>query len=287
MFAGIGLVILLLMVFGGFALTGGDLEPVLHAIPHEMLIIGGAAVGAIVTGNSMKELKQLGGGFATVFKGNRFNKQDYLDVIFLVSGLMKKLRSEGPIALESHVEDPKSSTIFAEYPRLLKDSALIHLICDTLRLVVVSSGTLDPMAVEDVMDNTLKTHHHDAIRPADMLQNLADALPALGIVAAVLGVVKTMGSIDKPPAILGAMIGSALVGTFLGILLAYGIVGPFAGRCKQVVEGDAAIYQVVKQIIIASLHGHPLPLVIEAARSGITHSNQPAFADVFDGMRGR
>ena len=287
MFAGIGLVILLLMVFGGFALTGGDLGPVLHAMPHEMLIIGGAAVGAIVTGNSMKELKQFGGGFATVFKGNRFKKQDYLDVIFLVSGLMKKLRSEGPVALEAHVEDPKSSAIFAEYPRLLKDSALIHLICDTLRLVVVSSGTLDPMAVEDVMDNALKTHHHDAIRPADMLQNLADALPALGIVAAVLGVVKTMGSIDQPPAILGAMIGSALVGTFLGILLAYGIVGPFAGRCKQVVEGDAAIYQVVKQIIIASLNGHPLPLVIEAARSGITHSNQPAFADVFDGMRGR
>ena len=137
------------------------------------------------------------------------------------------------------------------------------------------------------MDNAIKTHHHDAIRPADMLQNLADALPALGIVAAVLGVVKTMGSIDKPPAILGGMIGSALVGTFLGVLLAYGIVGPLAGRCKQVIESDAAIYHVVKQIIIASLQGHPLPLVIEAARSGIAHTNQPAFADVFDGMRGR
>ena len=137
------------------------------------------------------------------------------------------------------------------------------------------------------MDNGLKTHHHDAIRPAEMLQGLADALPALGIVAAVLGVVKTMGSIDKPPAILGAMIGSALVGTFMGVLLAYGIVGPFASRCKQVVESDDSIYHVVKQIIVASLHGHPLPLVIEAARSSISHSNQPAFADVFDGMRGR
>ena len=154
-------------------------------------------------------------------------------------------------------------------------------------VVVISSGTLDPNAVEDVLDNALKTHHHDDIRPADTLQGLADALPALGIVAAVLGVVKTMGSIDKPPAILGAMIGSALVGTFMGVLLAYGIVGPFASRCRQVVESDAAIYHVVKQIIIASLHGHPLPLVIEAARSSISHSNQPAFADVFDGMRGR
>lgn len=287
MFAVIGLVVLLVMVFGGFAITGGDLEPVLHAVPHEMMIIGGAAVGAVIAGNSMKELKSLGGGVAKVFKGPRFKKQDFLDTIFLVSSLMKMLRTEGPVALEPHIEDPQASTLFAEYPRLLKDSSLIHLITDTLRLVVISSGTLDPHAVEDVMDNAIKTHHHDAIRPADMLQNLADALPALGIVAAVLGVVKTMGSIDKPPTILGAMIGSALVGTFLGVLLAYGIVGPFAGRARQVIESDAAIYHVVKQIIIASLHGHPLPLVIEAARSGISHSNQPAFADVFDGMRGR
>jgi chemotaxis protein MotA len=287
MFAMIGLVVLLGMVFGGFAITGGHLEPVIEAIPHEMMIIGGAAVGAIIAGNSMKELKQFGGGLGKVFKGPRYKKQDFLDTIFLVSNLMKKLRTEGPVALEPHIEDPQASTIFAEYPKLLKDSTLIHLITDTLRLVVISSGTLDPNAVEEVMDNSIKTHHHDAIRPADMLSNLGDALPALGIVAAVLGVVKTMGSIDKPPAILGAMIGSALVGTFLGVLLAYGIVGPFAGRCKQVIESDAAIYHVVKQIIIASLQGHPLPLVIEAARSGISHSNQPAFADVFDGMRGR
>ena len=287
MFAAIGLVILLVMVFGGFAITGGDLGPVMHAIPHEMLIIGGAAVGAVVAGNSMKELKQLGGGFAKIFKGPAYAKKDYLDTIFLVSTLMKKLRTEGPVAVEPHIEDPKSSSVFAEYPKLLKDSTLVHMICDTLRLVVVSSGTLDPHAVEEVMDNGLKTHHHEAIRPADMLTSLGDALPALGIVAAVLGVVKTMGSIDQPPSVLGEMIGSALVGTFMGVLLAYGIVAPFANRLKAVIESDAAIYQVVKQIIIASLHGHPLPLVIEAARSGIDHSNQPAFADVFDGMRGR
>ncbi|BAK65995.1 MULTISPECIES: flagellar motor stator protein MotA [Sphingobium] len=287
MFAGVGLVVLLVMVFGGFMLTGGNIGPVLHALPHEMLIIGGAAVGALIIGNSGADLKALLGGLMKVFKGPKYKKQDYLDCIFLVSKLMKTLRVEGPVALEPHIEDPKNSAIFAEYPRLLTDSALIHLICDTLRLVVVSSGTLDPHAVEDVMDNALKTHHHEAIRPADNLQGLADALPALGIVAAVLGVVKTMGSIDKPPEILGAMIGSALVGTFLGVLLAYGMVGPFASRCRQVIEADASIYQVVKQIIIASLHGHPQPLVIEAARSNLSHANQPAFAEVFDGMRGR
>jgi chemotaxis protein MotA len=287
MFAAIGLIVLLGMVFGGFAFTGGDLKPIMESIPHEMIIIGGAALGATIAGNSMKELKQFGGGIGKIFKGPKYKKQDYLDAIFLVSTLMKMLRTDGPVAVEPHIEDPKASTVFANYPKLLKDKTLVHLICDTLRLVVVSSGTLDPHAVEEVMDNGLKTHHHDDIRPAEMLQGLADALPALGIVAAVLGVVKTMGSIDKPPAILGAMIGSALVGTFMGVLLAYGIVGPFASRCKQVVESDASIYHVVKQIIIASLHGHPLPLVIEAARSSISHSNQPAFADVFDGMRGR
>ncbi len=275
------------MVFGGFALTGGALGPVMHALPHEMLIIGGAAVGALIIGNSMKELKALGGGMARIFKGAKYAKQDYLDVIFLVSRLMKTLRVEGPIALEPHVEDPDTSAIFAEYPKLLKDKTLVHLISDTLRLVVVSSGTLDVHAVEEVMDNAIKTHHHEEMQPADTLQGLADALPALGIVAAVLGVVKTMGSIDKPPSILGGMIGSALVGTFLGVLLAYGLVGPFANRLKQVIDSDAAIYHVVKQIIIASLHGHPQPLVIEAARSGIAHSNQPGFAEVFDGLRGR
>jgi len=285
MFPVIGLVVLIVLVFGGFALTGGNLEPVLHAMPHEMLIIGGAAVGALIIGNSGKELKALGGSMGTVFKGPRYKKQDYLDTIFLVSRLMKMLRTEGPVAVEPHIENPKESTIFGEYPKLLKDDVLIHLITDTLRLVVVSSGTLDPYAVEDVMDHTVKTHLHHAMKPAETLQGLSDALPALGIVAAVLGVVKTMGSIDKPPAILGGMIGSALVGTFLGVLLAYGMVGPFAGRAKSVIEEDAAIYQMVKQIIVAALHGHPQPLVIEAARSGIAHHNQPTFSDVFDGMR--
>ncbi|MDX3909312.1 MAG: flagellar motor stator protein MotA [Sphingobium sp.] len=287
MFAIIGIVVLIVMVFGGFAFTGGDLGPVLHALPHEMLIIGGAAVGSLIIGNSGADLKALGGGFGKVFKGAKYKKQDFLDCIFLVSKLMKMLRVEGPVALEPHIEDPASSAVFSEYPRLVKDKTLIHLISDTLRLVVVSSGTLDPHAVEEVMDNTLKTHHHEAIKPAENLQGLADALPALGIVAAVLGVVKTMGSIDKPPEILGAMIGSALVGTFLGILLAYGLVGPFATRCKSVIEADGSIYHVVKQIIIASLHGHPQPLVIEAARSSLSHANQPAFAEVFDGMRGK
>ena len=188
MFPVIGLVVLLVMIFGGFAITGGALGPVMEAIPHEMLIIGGAAVGALIIGNSMKELKALGGGLMKVFKGPKYKKQDYLDVIFLVSKLMKMLRTEGPIALEPHVEDPQSSAVFAEYPRLLADHTLVNLIADTLRLVVVSSGTLDVHAVEDVMDNMIKTHHHEVEGPQGTIATLADALPALGIVAAVLGV---------------------------------------------------------------------------------------------------
>src|ERR1700712_2654193 len=287
MFPAIGLIVLISMVFGGFALTGGNLIPVMEALPHEMLIIGGAAAASLITGNSGAQLKALAGGIGKVFKGPAWRKQDYLDTIFLVSRLMKMLRMDGPIAVEPHIENPETSTIFAEYPRLLKDRTLIHLITDTLRLVVISSGLLEPHAVEDVMDNAIRTHHHEAIGPAGILQNLADALPALGIVAAVLGVVKTMGSIDQPPAVLGAMIGSALVGTFLGVLLAYGIVGPFATKARAVIEEDGAIYGVVKQIIVASLHGHPQPLVIEAARSGLAHGVQPSFAEVFDGMRGK
>lgn len=287
MFAAIGIVVLFAMVFGGFAITGGALGPVMEAIPHELLIICGAAVGALITGNDMHSLKALGAGFGRVFKGPKHNKQDHIDVIALTTKLMKLLRTEGPVAMESHVQDPKNSPIFAEYPRLLGNKELIDLICDTLTLIVVSSGTLEVHAVEDVMDNAIKTHLSGLEHPQHAIQNLGDALPALGIVAAVLGVVKTMGSIDKPPAVLGAMIGSALVGTFMGVMLAYGIVGPMAGRLQQVNEADAQIFNCVKQVIIASLHGWPQPLVVESARSGLSHDYRPGLSELLDALRGR
>ncbi len=287
MFAAIGIVILLVMVFGGFALTGGALGPVMHALPHEMLIIGGAAVGATVTGNSMHELKALGSGFMKIFKGPKHNKQDHIDAIILTTRLMKLLRSEGPVAMESHVQEPANSSIFAEFPRLLANQALTALICDTLTLIVVSSGTLEVHAVEEVMDNAMKSHFHEMHEPQHALTTLADGLPALGIVAAVLGIVKTMGSIDKPPSVLGGMIGSALVGTFLGVLLAYGIVAPMAGRLKQILEADEQIFHAVKQVIIASLHGWPQPLVVESARSGLGHAFRPGLSELLDSLRGR
>ena len=287
MYAAIGIVVLLVMVFGGFALTGGALGPVMAAVPLEMMIIGGAAVGAMIAGNSLHELKAIGSSFIKIFKGPRHSRQDHIDAIALTTRLMKLMRTEGPIALESHVENPQESEIFAEYPNLLANGPLIALICDTLTLLVVSSGTLETHAVEDVMDNAMKTQFHEMREPQHALQSLADALPALGIVAAVLGVVKTMGSIDQPPSVLGGMIGSALVGTFLGVLLAYGVVGPLASRLKQIIDQDEQIFHAVKQVMIASLNGYPQPLVVESARSGLGHTVRPGLTELLDALRGR
>jgi chemotaxis protein MotA len=286
-FAAIGIVVLIVMVFGGYTLAGGAMGPILAALPLELMMIGGAAIGAVLVGNSMHEIKLLGAGLGKVFKGPKYTDQDHIDVIALTSKLMKLLRSEGAVALESHVTDPASSAIFSEYPRLQKDPALVALICDPLTLMVVSSGTLDTHAVEDVIDNAIKTQLHEMDEPAHTIQSLADAFPALGIVAAVLGVIKTMGSINEPPEILGKMIGGALVGTFLGVLLAYGFAGPMATRLKQINAHDQQIFHSVKQVIVASLHGYPQPLVLEAARSGLPPAHRPKLTDLLDMMRGK
>ncbi|MEM6908209.1 MAG: flagellar motor stator protein MotA [Pseudomonadota bacterium] len=287
MFAAIGIVVLLIMVFGGFTLAGGSMGPILAALPLEFMMIGGAALGAVLIGNSMHEIKLLGGGLGKVFKGPKYSDQDHIDAIALTSKLMKLLRSEGAVALESHVTDPENSTIFSEYPKLQKDEAVRNLICDPLTLMVVSSGTLDTHAVEDVIDNAIKTQLHEMDEPSHTIQSLADAFPALGIVAAVLGVIKTMGSINEPPEILGKMIGGALVGTFLGVLLAYGFTGPMASRLKQINTHDQQIFHSIKQVIVASLHGYPQPLVLEAARSGLPPAHRPKLTDLLDMMRGR
>ncbi len=287
MFAAIGIVVLIVMVFGGFMLAGGSMGPILAALPLEFMMIGGAALGSVLIGNSMHEIKLLGGGIVKVFKGPKYSNQDHIDAIALTSKLMKMLRSEGAVAVESHVTDPQNSAIFSEYPRLQSDEVVRNLICDPLTLMVVSSGTLDTHAVEDVIDSAIKTQLHELDEPAHAIQSLADAFPALGIVAAVLGVIKTMSSIDQPPEILGKMIGGALVGTFLGVLLAYGFAGPMASRLKQVNTHDQQLFHSIKQVIVASLHGYPQPLVLEAARSGLPPAHRPKLTDLLDAMRGR
>lgn len=287
MFVAIGIVVLLVMVFGGFLLAGGAIGPVLAALPFEFMMIGGAAVGATVIGNSMHEIKLLGSAMGRIFKGPKYSDQDHIDAIALTSKLMKLLRSEGAVALESHVTEPANSTIFSEYPKLQADPVVTAMICDPLTLMVVSSGTLDTHAVEDIIDSSIKTQLHEMDEPQHMIQSLADALPALGIVAAVLGIIKTMGAINEPPEILGKMIGSALVGTFLGVLLAYGFAGPLGARLKQINVHDQQIFHSIKQVIVASLHGYPQPLVLEAARSGLPPAHRPKLTDLLDMMRGR
>lgn len=287
MFAAFGIIVLLIMVFGGFVLAGGSLGPVLAAMPLELMMIGGAAAGGLLIGNSMHEIKLLGGGLRKVFKGPKYADADHIDAIALTSKLMKLLRAEGPVALESHVTDPANSPLFSEYPRLQSDPVVCNLICDPLTLLVVSSGTLDTHAVEEVIDNAIRTQLEEMDEPAHAMQTLADSFPALGIVAAVLGIIKTMGAIDQPPEVLGKMIGSALVGTFLGVLLAYGFAAPMAGRLKQLNAHDQKLLHAIKQVIVASLHGHPQPLVLEAARSGLPLAYRPKLTDLLDMMRGR
>ena len=283
----VGLIVLFACVFGVYIVHGGDMAPIIKAAPFEFVSIFGAAVGAALIGNSKAGV---GTGFAAagkVFKGPKYHKEDYLAIILVVAKILKTLKAEGAVALEPHIENPESSAIFAEYPPILQDHALLDMICDTIRLMVVSSGNLSPYAVEDVMTASIKNHQHHEGMNATFWASMEGALPALGIVACVLGVVKTMGAIDQPPSVLGALIGGALVGTFLGVFFAYGFVEPLAGRLKQIIDDEGEIYKVVRQIIIATMHGHPMPLIIESARVGISHHNQPSFAEVFDGMRGK
>src|SRR3712207_3494749 len=209
--------------------------------------------------NSMADVKHTAHGFGKILKGGRYGKADYVEMLSLLYYFVRLAQTKGAMALEPHVEKPEESSAFSKFPKIQHDDHAVALICDYLRMVGMNAD--DPHQIEDVMARELKKLHHEEMHPSHAMQTVADALPALGIVAAVLGVIKTMASIDQPPAVLGKMIGGALVGTFLGVLLAYGLVGPFANRMRQVVEEDDAIYHVVKQIIVASLHGHPLPLV--------------------------
>ncbi|NGM23808.1 flagellar motor stator protein MotA [Roseomonas stagni] len=271
-----GFAILLACVFGGYIIAGGHMGPILHALPFEMLIIGGAAVGSFLMSNSMSDVKHTLGGIGKAMKGSKYTPQDYLDLGVLLHKLLKVAQSKGAAGLEPHIEKPEESAIFQAYPRIANDHHATPLICDYLRMVGMNAD--DPHQIEDIMASELKKVKNEELHAAHALQNMADALPALGIVAAVLGVIKTMGSIDKPPAVLGAMIGSALVGTFLGVLLAYGLVGPIAVRLKGVVEEDARFLEVIRAVLVAHLHGNAPQVAIEVGRKTIPTGLMPNFA---------
>ena len=282
MFGIIGIVVILVMVFGGYTIHGGHLEPILHALPFEMIMIGGAAIGSFLVSNDLAAVKHTARDVAKVFKGPKWKPGDYRDLLCLLFELIRIARTN-PVGLEEHIENPHESAVFTKFPRIVKDHETVDLIADTLR--AASMNYDDPHQVEDVLDKRVEAALTHALHSSHALQSMADALPALGIVAAVLGVIKTMGSLDQPPEILGQMIGSALVGTFLGVFLAYGIMGPFAARVKAVVEDDGHFYRLVREVLVANLHRHAPNICIEVGRQNTPHHVRPSFADIEDSLR--
>ncbi len=282
MFQIIGIVVLFAMVFGSYLMSGGNLAPVIEAAPHELMCIGGAAVAATLIGNSLTTIKGMGSGMGKVFSGPKWKPSDYRDLLALLFLLTKTMKSKGVIALESHIEKPHDSTIFNRFPKIIKDHFAVDFICDTLRMMTMNLE--DPHQVEDAMEKQLEKHHHEAHRPAHALQNMADALPALGIVAAVLGVIKTMGSITEPPDVLGAMIGGALVGTFMGVFLAYGMVAPFSARLGAVIDEEGSFYKIIQAVLVAHLHGNAAQISVEIGRGNIPSEAQPSFLEMEEAL---
>lgn len=278
----VGIVVILVMVFGGYIMAGGKMGIILKTLPYELTMIGGAAVGAFLISNDMPSVKQSLRDIGKVFKGAKWKVEDYRDLLCLLFELIRIARAN-PVGLEEHVEAPETSTIFSKYPHIQHDHEAMELICDTLR--AASMNYDDPHQVEEVLDKRMEATLNHAMHSSHALQTVADALPALGIVAAVLGVIKTMGSIDQPPEVLGKMIGGALVGTFLGVFLAYGLMGPFAARVKAVVEEDIHFYQLIREVLIANLHRHPPNICIEVGRQNTPHHLRPGFSDLESAMR--
>ena len=270
----IGIGVVLVMVFGGYLLAGGKMAIILKSLPFEMMMIGGAAVGAFIISNDGASAKHTLKDVGKVFKGARWKPADYQALLCLLYELLR-IAKQNPVALEEHIENPSESSLFEKYPRILADKTAVELICDTLRSASMNYD--DPHQVEEVLEKRLEAKLHHDMHSSHALQTVADGLPALGIVAAVLGVIKTMGSIDQPPEVLGKLIGGALVGTFLGVFLAYGIVGPFAARLKTVVEDEAAFYQMIRDVIVASLYNHGVNICIEVGRQGAPGAYRPSY----------
>jgi chemotaxis protein MotA len=272
----VGYIVVVGSVLGGFALHGGSLGALWQ--PFELLIIGGAAFGAFVVGNNTKVLKAVFSSLPSVLKGSKYTKVRYLALMALLYDLLAKIRKEGMMSIENDVESPGDSPVFTKYPEISADHHLIEFITDYLRLMV--SGNMNPMEIETLMDQEIETHHTEGHVPAAAIQTVADGLPAFGIVAAVMGVVNVMGSVGEPPAILGAKIGAALVGTFVGILLAYGFVGPLSGLLQQKLEEGSKELQCVKVTLLASLQGYAPQLAVEFGRKVLYSTERPTFAEL-------
>ena len=272
----IGYVVVMLAVFGGFAMGGGHLAALFQ--PLELVMIGGAAIGAFLVGNNGKAIKSTIKAIPTLFKGSKFNRALYMDLMSLLFEILTKVRKEGLMSIEGDVEKPEDSPIFGKYPSILSDHHVVEFITDYLRLMV--SGNMDAFQIENLMDNEIDTHHAESEVPVHCIAKLGDGLPAFGIVAAVMGVVHTMESVCIPPAELGILIAHALVGTFLGILLAYGFVGPLSGLLEQKLHESSKIYQCIKVTLLASLNGYAPALSVEFGRKVLFSTERPSFSEL-------
>ncbi len=275
-FAGVGVVFG--CVFGGYIVMGGNIMIILKAAPLELVVILGAAVGAFLIGTPKHIISKMGQSFSDLLRGSPYTKESYLELISLLYLVFKLAKSKGMLAIEPHVENPHESSIFQQFPNILKDHHVVDFICDYLRMMTMGSD--NPHQMEDIINEELEVHHHEKAQIAGAYSSMGDGLPALGIVAAVLGVIKTMASIDQPPAILGKMIGGALVGTFLGVFLAYGIVGPMGQILNTIYEEEGKFYQCIKLAFIAYLNGFAPAIAVEFARKSIPVHVRPSFYDV-------
>ena len=285
MFVIIGWVIALGCVFGVYIAHGGNIGVVLHALPFEMASIMGAALGAFIVNNQTKVIKATLAGLGTCFKGSKYSKARYLELLALLYDILQKTRKEGLMSIEKDIESPHNSPLFKKYTTVGHDHHVTEFVTDYLRMMV--SGNLNAHEIETLMDNEIDTHHHEAHQAVGAIQRLAGGLPAFGIVAAVLGVVNTMGSVGQPPAVLGAMIGSALVGTFLGILLAYGIFEPLGGLLEQKQDENTKELQCIKTTLLASMQGYAPQIAIEFGRKVLCSTERPQFAELEAHVKGK
>ncbi len=278
MFVIIGYVVCLGCIFGAYIIHGGNMAVIIHAIPTEMMAIGGGSIGAFLVNNQPKTVKAVMANMGPLFKGSKYTKERYMELMAMLYEILQKVRKEGLMSIEKDVEDPHNSALFKKYPNVGHDHHVIEFVTDYLRMMV--SGNLNAHEIEALMDNEIDTHHHEGHAPVAAVARLAGALPAFGIVAAVLGVVNTMGSVGQPPAVLGGMIGSALVGTFLGILLAYGVVEPLGGLMEQKLDEATKEFQCVKTVLLASMQGYAPQVAIEFGRKVLYSTERPTFLEL-------
>jgi chemotaxis protein MotA len=278
MLAIIGILVVLGGVFGGYISAGGSMGVIMHALPHEMAMIGGAAVGAFLIANSKTGVKHAMAALKMVFKGEHFKKDDYQQLLLLLFALCKLMKSKGMVAVEQHIEKPEDSEIFRQYPHVMHDKFAVKMICDYLRMLTMDLS--DPHLLDDIMEKEIEKHLAEEMHGPHAVQTMADGFPALGIVAAVLGIIKTMSHINEPPEVLGKMIGGALVGTFLGVFISYGFVAPFASRSGGAITEDIQFYRIIKDVLVAHLKGAAPQISMEIGRSAIPTHLQPSFQDM-------